>query len=51
MCYRKKRIAGEREYLYNLNYHNRNMWLDIINQNDDLGKFVFLRTLIHLFGV
>ncbi|MED9967864.1 MAG: hypothetical protein UFJ18_13950 [Blautia sp.] len=47
----EKRIAGERAYLYNLNSHNKNMWLDINNKNECLGKFVFSRTLIPLYGV
>lgn len=45
-----KRTAGERAYLYNLNPYNKNMWLDINNKNDCLGKFVFSRTLIPLYG-
>lgn len=47
----EKRIAGERAYLYNLNPHNKNMWLDINAKNDCLGKFVFSKTLIPLYGV
>lgn len=46
----EKRIAGERAYLYNLNPHNKNMWLDINNKNDCFGKFVFSKTLIPLYG-
>lgn len=47
----EKRIAGERAYLYNLNPHNKNMWLDINKKNECLGQFVFSRTLIPLYGV
>lgn len=46
----EKRIAGERAYLYNLNPHNKNMWLDINDKNDCFGQFVFSRTLIPLYG-
>lgn len=46
----EKRIAGEGAYLYNLNPHNKNMWLDINEKNDCLGKFVLSKTLIPLYG-
>lgn len=47
----EKRIAGEWAYLYNLNPHNKNMWLDVTEKNDCLGKFAFSKTLIPLYGV
>lgn len=47
----EKRTAGERAYLYNLNPHNKNMWLDMTEKNDCLGKFAFSKTLIPLYGV
>lgn len=46
----EKRTAGERAYLYDLDPHNKNMWLDINNKNDCLGKVVFSSTLIPLYG-
>ena len=36
--------------MYDLDPHNKNMWLDINNKNDCLGKFVFSSTIISLYG-
>ena len=47
----EKRIAGERSDLYNLNPHNKNMWLDINEKNECFMKFVFSKTLMPLYGV
>lgn len=46
----EKRIAGERRDLYNLNPHNKNMWLDIDGKNECFMGFVFSKTLIPLYG-
>lgn len=46
----KKRIVGQRDYLYDLNPHNRNMWLDIDGKNECFMKFVFSKTLVPLYG-
>lgn len=47
----EKRIAGEEEYLYDLNPHNKNMWLNMDNKSDCLLRFVFSKTLIPLYGL
>ena len=47
----EKRSAGEREYLYNLNPYNKNMWLDINGKNECFMRFVFSKTLIPLYGI
>lgn len=47
----EKRPIGEREYLYNLNPHNKNMWLDINNKNECFMKFILNKTLIPLYGI
>lgn len=46
----EKRIAGEQDYLYDLNPHNRNMWLNIDEKNACFMRFVFTKTLIPLYG-
>lgn len=46
----EKRSMGEKSNLYDLNPHNKNMWLDIQRKNDCFTKFVFSKTLIPLYG-
>lgn len=46
----KKRLVGERNYLYNLDPHNKDMWLDDHEKNVCIIKFVFSTTLIPLYG-
>lgn len=46
-----KRKLGEKQYLYDLNPHNKNMWLDIDKKNERLIYFVFNRTLLPLYGI
>lgn len=45
----KKRGMGEKNFLYDLNPHNRNMWLDENEKKDGFCKFVFNNTLIPLY--
>lgn len=45
-----KRSQGEGNYLYDLNPHNKNMWLDINDKSECFMRFVFTRTLIPLYG-
>lgn len=47
----KKRLVGESNYLYDLNPHNKNMWLDINDKSECFIKFVFNKTLIPLYGI
>lgn len=44
------RKAGEQSYLFDLNPHNKDMWLDIKNKNECFMKFVFAKTLVPLYG-
>ena len=46
----EKRIVGEQDYLYDLNPHNKNMWLDIGGKNECFMRFVFSETLMPLYG-
>lgn len=46
----KKREKGIREHLYNLNPHNKDMWLDIKNKTECFMNFVFSKTLVPLYG-
>lgn len=46
----EKRIAGEQDYLYDLNPYNRNMWLETDKKNECLMRFVFTKTLAPLYG-
>lgn len=46
----KNRIAGNIDYLYDLNPHNKNMWLDMAEKNEHLLIFVFSKTLVPLYG-
>lgn len=45
-----KRITGEQDYLYNLNPHNKKMWLDANEKNECFVRFVCSKTLIPLYG-
>lgn len=46
-----KRKLGEKQYLYDLNPHNKNMWLDSEKKEERLIFFVFNRTLLPLYGI
>lgn len=46
----KKRMDGELDYLFDLNPHNKNMWLDINDKKEHFIKFVFTKTQIPLYG-
>lgn len=46
----EKRNDGELNYLYDLNPHNKKMWLEMEKKSECLIKFVFNKTLIPLYG-
>lgn len=46
-----KRGMGECNYLYDLNPHNKSMWLDSEKKEERLIFFVFNRTRIPLYGI
>ena len=46
----EKRINGELDYLYDLNPHNKKMWLEIDKKSGCFVRFVFSKTLIPLYG-
>lgn len=46
----EKRKAGEKNYLYNLNPHNKNMWLDAESKNTHFVKFLWNKTLVPYYG-
>ena len=46
-----KRGMGECNYLYDLNPHNKSMWLDSEKKEERLIFFVFNRTLLPLYGI
>lgn len=46
----KKRMAGELDYLFDLNPHNKNMWLDIEEKSECFFRFVFTKTQVPLYG-
>ena len=46
----EKRPVGERSYLYNLDPHNKDMWLNALSKNDCIIKFAFSTTLKPLYG-
>ena len=47
----KKREKGIREHLYDLNPHNKDMWLNMKNKKECFMKFVFSKTLVPLYGI
>lgn len=47
----KSRKDGEKNYLYDLNPHNRNMWICAEKKNENFIDFVFNKTLWPLYGL
>lgn len=46
----EKRNSGTQDYLYNLNPHNKNMWLNIEGKKECFLRFVFSKILIPFYG-
>ncbi len=46
-----ERMNGNRANMYDLNPHNRKMWLEIEKKRDCILKFILSKTMVPLYGV
>lgn len=47
----ENRKTGDRNYQYDLNPHNKNMWKNADEKREDFLQFAFSKTLLPLYGI